>query len=167
MKKGLSILALLMAALMLFWLAGCGGDDDDDDCTDNVAPKVSSVSPPGGDVSLNTTITVYFSKAVKTTTITLGGALVTVTITAVTNAYSFTPNSEGAGQELTITAEDSCGYGLDPAFAGATFNVVGHYHGPELVGDDCEPKDGSMNVDPANVSEIVLGGRQGKVRKKE
>ena len=155
MKKVLSIFALLMAASMLFWLAGCGGDDDDDDCADNVAPKVNSVSPNGGDIFLNTTITVTLSKAADTVTITLGGAAVTPTVAG--NAYSFTPTKTGDNQALAITAEDACGDGLDPAFAGVSFNVGEEdTTDPELVGGDCEPEDGEDGVDPADVTEIIL-----------
>ena len=142
MKKVLSILALLMAASMLFWLAGCGGDDDDDDCSENVAPKVNSVAPNGGPVSLNSTITVTLSKAVDSASITLGGAAITAN-TSDNKVYTFTPTAEGTGQALAITAEDSCGDGLDPAFAGASFDVAPLDDvDPELLGDDCEPENG-------------------------
>ena len=156
MKKVLSILALLMAASMLFWLAGCGGDDDDDDCSENVAPKVNSVAPNGGAVSLNSTITVTLSKAVDSITITLGGAAISPTTTD-NKVYTFTPTAEGNGQALAITAEDSCGDGLDPAFAGVNFDVAPlDEDAPELVGGDCEPEDGESGVDPADVTEIIL-----------
>jgi hypothetical protein len=155
MKKVLSIIALLMAASMLFWLAGCGGDDDDDDCADAVAPKVNSVSPNGGDIFLNTTITVTFSKAVDTVTITLGGAAVTPTVAG--NAYSFTPTKIGDNQALVIAASDACFDALDPAPAAVSFNVGEEdTTDPELVGGDCEPEDGEDGVDPADVTEIIL-----------
>jgi hypothetical protein len=153
MKKVLSIFALLMAASMLFWLAGCGGDDDDDDCADNVAPKVT-VAPNGGDIFLNTTITATFSKAVETVTITLGGAAVTPTVAG--NAYSFTPTKIGDNQALAITAEDSCGDALE-GYTAVSFNVGEEdTTDPELVGGDCEPEDGEDGVDPADVTEIIL-----------
>ena len=158
MKKMLSILALLMAASMLFWLVGCGGDDDDDDddCGDNVAPKVASVAPNGGTVSLNTTITVALNKAVDTITITLGGDAITASSTD-NKTYTFTPTKEGAGQALAVTAEDSCGDGLDPAFAGATFDVLPEdKEAPTIEGGDCDPKDGASGVDPADVTEIKI-----------
>ncbi len=156
MKRTLSILALLMAASMLFWLVGCGGDDDDDDCADNVAPKVASVAPNGGTVSLNTTITVALNKAVDSISITLGGAAITATSTD-KKTYTFTPTAEGAGQALAVTAEDSCGDGLDPAFAGATFDVLAEdKEAPTIKGSDCDPKDGDSGVDPADVAEIKI-----------
>lgn len=156
MRKVLSIFALLMAASMLFWLAGCGGDDDDDDCADNVAPKVNSVVPAGGVVSLNTNITVSLSKPADSISITFGGAAVTPTTTD-NKVLTFTPTKEGAGQALAITAEDACGASLDPAYAGATFEVAAaDSDAPELVGDDCEPKDGADGLDPVDITEIVL-----------
>ena len=156
MKKVLSILALLMAASMLFWLAGCGGDDDDDDCADNVAPKVNSVAPNGGVVSLNTNITVTLSKPVDSISITFGGAAVTPTTTD-NKVFTFTPTKEGAGQALAITAEDACAASLDPAYAGATFEVAAaDPDPPELVGDSCDPKDGATGIDPVTVTGITL-----------
>lgn len=156
MRKVLSIFALLMAASMLFWLVGCGGDDDDDDCADNVAPKVNSVTPDGGTVSLNTNITVTLSKAVDSISITFGGAAVSASTTD-KKVYTFTPSKEGAGQALAITAEDSCGASLDPAYAGATFEVAAaDADAPELVGDSCEPKDGADGLDPVGITQIVL-----------
>jgi hypothetical protein len=154
MKKLVSIFALLMAASMLFWLAGCGGDDDDDDCTDNVAPSVVSVTPNGGTIASNGTITVTLSKPVKTATITLGAASAT---SADNKVYTLTGLAEGAGQALSITAEDDCGDTLDPPFAGLTFDVIPEDNTPpELVGGDCEPEDGEDGVDPASVEEIVI-----------
>jgi hypothetical protein len=156
MKKILSILALLMAASMLFWVVGCGGDDDDDDCGENVAPQVSSVVPASGSISLNATITVSLNKAVDSIAITLGGDAITPATTD-NKVYTLTPTKEGAGQALTITAEDACGDSLDPAFAGASFDVAAaDSTAPELVGGDCEPADGADGLDPADITEIVL-----------
>jgi hypothetical protein len=156
MKKLLSILALLMAASMLIWLAGCGGDDDDDDCADNVAPSVQSVVPNGGDIALNTTITVTLSKAVETISITLGGAAITPNTTD-NRVYTFTPTAEGNGQALAITAEDACGDALDPAYGGATFNVAPlDTTAPTILGNQCVPKNGDTGVDPADVTEEII-----------
>jgi hypothetical protein len=156
MKKLLSIIALLMAASMLFWLAGCGGDDDDDECDENVAPKVASVSPNGGDVFANSVITVSLSKVVDSVTITMGGAAVTPT-SADNKVFTFSPPAEGANQALAITAEDACGDGLDPAFAGVTFNVGAiDPDPPVLAGDKCDPKDGADGVDPAGYEAITI-----------
>lgn len=156
MKKVLSIFALLMAASMLFWLAGCGGDDDDDDCADNVAPSVVSVSPNGGSVSLTAVINVSLSKVVESATITLGGAAITPTTTD-NKVYTFSPTKEGAGQALSITATDACGAALDPAYAGVNFDVeAADPVPPKLVGASCVPPNGETGVDPATVTGITL-----------
>lgn len=137
-------------------LAGCGGDDDDDACADNVAPKVVSVAPNGGQISLNSTITVTLSKPVDTISITLGGAAVT-NASSDKKVYTFTPTKEGAGQALAITAEDSCGDSLDPAYAGVSFDVMPQdTTAPTLLGDSCKPKNGATGLDPATITEIVL-----------
>ena len=157
MKKLMSILALLMAASMLFWLAGCGGDDDDDDdCADNVAPSVVSVVPNGGSIAANGSITVTLSKSVDSATITMGGAAVTPT-SADQKIFTFTPPAEGNGQALAITAEDSCGDGLDPAYAGVSFDVIApDTTAPTIVNGDCEPENGEDGVEPAGIEEIVI-----------
>jgi hypothetical protein len=156
MKKVLSIFALLMAASMLFWLAGCGGDDDDDDCADNVAPSVVGVNPNGGEIALTADITVTLSKVVESATITLGGAAITPTTTD-NKVFIFKPTKEGAGQALAITAEDKCEAGLDPAYPGVSFDVIApDITAPKLLGDQCAPKNGATGLDPTTITEIVL-----------
>jgi hypothetical protein len=147
MTKIFRILALLAAASLLLWIAGCGGDDDDDDCTDNVAPTVT-LSPNGGDIASNSTITATCSKAVDTLTAT--GA----TPTSGDNKVWTFQLGVGAGQAVSVVATDSCG---DTGEASATFNVSEpDIEAPELVGGDCEPEDGDDGIDPADVEEIVL-----------
>ena len=155
MKKLLSILALLMATSMLIWFAGCGGDATDD-CADNVAPAVQSVVPDGGSISLNTTITVSLSKAVTSMSITLGGAAITPATTD-DRVYTFTPTTEGDGQALAITATDACDAGLEPPYAGATFNVAApDTTAPEIDDSACAPANGDSGVDPADVTEEIV-----------
>lgn len=148
MKKTLSIFALLMAASMLFWFAGCGDDDDDDDCADNVDPTVT-LSPAGGDIFSNTIITAACSKAVDSLTVSTGA----VATSADNKNFTFSL-AEGAGQAVTVTCTDSC---EATATASGTYNVgAPDTTAPELDGGACEPADGDDGVDPADVEEIVL-----------
>lgn len=145
MAKVLRIFALLMAASMLLWIAGCGDDDDDDDddCTDNVAPTVT-IAPNGGQVAAGQSITVTFSKPV---TATATGA----TLAGSGAAYTFSLTADGT---VTVTGTDDCDGTVS---ASATFTVgAADTDAPELVGDDCDPEDGDDGVDPADVEEIVL-----------
>jgi hypothetical protein len=143
MAKVLRVFALLMAASMLLWIAGCGDDDDDDDCADNVAPTVT-IAPNGGEVAAGQNISVTFDKPV---TATATGA----TLAGSGAAYTFTLTADGT---VTVTGEDDCG---DTVTGSATFTVgAADPDPPELEGDDCEPPDGDDGVDPASVEEILL-----------
>jgi len=150
MKKLLSIITLLIAASMLFWIAGCGGDDDDDDdCASNVAPTVT-LSPAGGDIFSNTVITATCSKPVDTLTVSTGA---TATPDANKKVWTFSL-AEGDGQAVTVDCTDACG---DSGSASGTYNVgAPDTIPPELVGGDCSPEDGADGVDPADIDEIVL-----------
>lgn len=155
MKKVLSIFALLMAASMLFWLAGCGGDDDDDECADIPAPSVASVVPASGAIASNTTVTVTFSKVVTSATIAINGTAVAATSTD-NKVFTFQPNQEGA-LSLTIEATDDCDQGLDPPFAGASYTAAA----PDTVApsiDDaaCDPKNNADGVDPTGYETITI-----------
>jgi hypothetical protein len=148
MRKTLRIFALLIAASMLLWIAGCGGDDDDDDddCGTNVDPTVV-LSPNGGDIGSNTVITATFNKAVETVTAT------GVTPTGSGKDWTFSL-PVGDGQAVTVEGTDSCDESVS---AIATFNVGAPDNTPpELDGAASDPKDGASGVDPADVEEIVL-----------
>jgi hypothetical protein len=150
MRKTLRIFALLIAASMLLWIAGCGGDDDDDDdaCDDNKAPTVT-LSPNGGDIGSNTIISATFNKAVDTVTAT--GA--TPTVSADKKVWTFTL-SVGDGQAVTVEGTDACG---DTGSASATFSVgAPDTVAPEIDGAACDPKDGASGVDPSGISEIII-----------
>ena len=156
MKKLLSIIALLTATLMLFVLAGCGGDDDDDDdCADAPAPSVKSVTPPGGNISSNSTITVEFSKKMKDVTITINGAAVAAT-SGDNKVYTFQPGQEGA-LALAISGTDDCDQALDPGYAGASYTAAApDSTAPEIDDGGCDPENGDDGIDPADVEEIVI-----------
>jgi hypothetical protein len=147
MTKVLRIFALLTAASMLLWIAGCGGDDDDDECADNAAPEVT-LSPNGGDIFSNTVIKVSCNKAVDSVDVSGG-----VTATGSGKEWTFSL-AEGAGQSVTVTATDACG---DTGQASATFNVGAQdTEAPTIVDGDCEPENGATGVDPADVTEEII-----------
>jgi hypothetical protein len=148
MTKIFRILALLAAASLLLWIAGCGGDDDDDECAENVPPTVT-LSPAGGDVFANTNITATCSKVVDSLTVSTGAAA-----TSSDNKIWTFNLAEGNGQAVTVTATDACG---ETGEASGTYDVGAvDPDPPELVGGDCEPEDGDDGVDPADVEEILL-----------
>ena len=149
MKRSLRILALLMAASMLIWLAGCGGDDEEEE-VDEEAPTVA-VAPAGGQVSANTTVTVTFNEKVKDVSITLGGVAPADLASADNKVYTFTPGA--ASGALAISASDEAGNAL-AGYAPVSF-VVGEADtvAPTIVGDGCVPKDGESGVDPADIPE--------------
>ena len=147
MRKTLRIFALLIAASMLLWIAGCGGDDDDDDdCGDNVAPTVT-LSPAGGSVASNAVVTATTSKPVDTLTVSGG-------ITAAGSGKNWTFSLPEGAQSITVDATDSCG---DSGSASGSYTVTAaDSEAPTLDGGGSNPKDGADGVDPADVEEIVL-----------
>jgi hypothetical protein len=147
MTKIFRILALLAAASMLLWIAGCGDDDDDDDCADNVAPTVT-LSPAGGEVFSNSIITATCSKVVDSLTVS-GGIVATSSDNKV-----FTFSLPEGAQSITVDCTDACG---DTASASGTYTVgAPDTTPPALDGGGCDPEDGDDGVDPADVEEIVL-----------
>jgi hypothetical protein len=156
MRKLLSIFALLMAASMLVWFAGCGDDDDDDDA--GPAPSVTSVSiSEGQEVAGNTSITITFSKAVQKATVTVSGATGAVSgVPGNTITWTPSPDMPVGAHTLTVTAEDAGGQGLDPAFTPVNFKaIVPDTTPPALDGGACDPKDGADGVDPADIAEVL------------
>jgi uncharacterized protein (DUF697 family) len=146
MRKTLRIFALLIAASMLLWIAGCGGDDDDDDCGDNVDPVVT-LSPAGGAVASNAVITANVSKPVDSLTVSGG-----IVAAGAGKVWTFSL-PEGA-QSVTVDATDSCD-GAGSASGSYTVTAP-DTDAPEIDGGGSDPKDGADGVDPADVSEIVI-----------
>ena len=106
MKRLLRIFALLTAASMLIWIAGCGDDDDDDDDAGPV-PKVVSVSiAEGGSVGGTQPIQVTFSKKVDDGNITI--AVSGATGSVAWDAAGICPGQPQAGS-LSITASNPQG----------------------------------------------------------
>jgi hypothetical protein len=147
MTKIFRILALLTAASMLLWIAGCGDDDDDDDCGENVTPTVA-LSPASGDVFSNSIITATCSKVVESLTVS-GGIVATSSDNKV-----FTFSLPEGAQSITVDVVDACD---ETASATGTYTVgAPDTVDPEIDGGGSDPKDGADGVDPADVEEIVI-----------
>lgn len=169
MTRLLRIFALLMAASMLLWIAGCGGDDDEEE-DKGPAPSVASVTVASGqEVASNSSITVSFSKKMGTVSITLNGAPAAATADASGKMYTFTPGAALEGQSVTlaVTGEDDFGQALDPAYAPITFTVKAEDKvAPTIKDSACLPPNNATGVDPAGFTEkltIVFSEPMGSV----
>jgi len=160
MKRLLRIFALLTAASMLIWIAGCGDDDDDDDDAGPV-PKVVSVSvAEGGSVGGTQPIQVTFSKKVDdgNITIAVSGATGSVSWDAAGKVATWTPSpamSEGA-HALTVSGTDAGDQELENPTTINFTATAPDTEAPKLDGGNCEPPDGSKGVDPADYGEAIV-----------
>jgi hypothetical protein len=155
MKRFLRIFALLMAASMLIWLVGCGGDDDEEEDA-GPAPNVVSVSvAEGAQVAGNQSITVTFSKAVTSATITVTGAAGATTVAGKVATWTPSGDIPPGAHTLTIDAEDSAGQALEGAVPVNFTAVAPDNVPPALDGGKCDPKDGTDGVDPADYPETL------------
>lgn len=149
MMKILRTFILLISALMLVWVAGCG-EDNDDYCSDNVSPTVT-LSPSGGDVFWIRIITATCSKPVEKLIIKDRPNII---VTSGDRKIWTFILPEGIEQSITVVCIDDCG---DSGATTGTFNVWGHVHVvPEIKGEECKPKDGAVDIDPADISEITI-----------
>jgi hypothetical protein len=160
MKRLLRIFALLTAASMLIWIAGCGDDDDDDDDAGPV-PKVVSVSiAEGGSVGGTQPIQVTFSKKVDdgNITIAVSGATGSVAWDAAGKVATWTPSpamSEGA-HTLTVSGTDAGDQELENPTTINFTATVPDTEAPTLDGGNCDPADGSKGVDPGDYGEAIV-----------
>jgi len=157
MNRLLRVFALLTAASMLIWIAGCGEEEEEEE--KGPPPKVDAVNiSEGATVAGNTAIVVTFSKAVETATITVSGATGSVTgVPGKTVTWTPSPDMPAGAHTLSITAEDSAGQGLDPAFTPINFTATApDTIPPALDGAKCDPKDGADGVDPADYPEKLV-----------
>jgi|GEM_PF-1955771 len=156
MKVLLRIFALLTAASMLIWIAGCGEDEEEEEA--GPAPKVDAVNiSEGQQIAGNASIVVTFSKSVASATITVSGATGAVTgIPGKQATWTPSPDIPPGAHTLSITAEDSAGQGLDPAFTPINFTAIApDPDPPELDDGKCDPKNGADGVDPADYPETI------------
>lgn len=154
MKRFLRIFALLVAASMLLWIAGCGGDDDDDDTGDTTPPAlVSSVPAAGGTQAGNAAVTLTFDETIASATVVSGG---TGTATPAGSVVTFTPSPAFAAGAVTlvISVKDAAGNETQAtlSFTATTPDTTP----PALDGASCVPKDGESGVDPSGMTELVI-----------
>ena len=155
MKRLLRIFALLMAASMLVWLAGCGGDDDDDD---EVVPAnfVSATSGgaalAGSSVAGNATIVVTLDK-----TVTAGEVTVdvpgTTAVSGATLTWTPTGNMPAGSHTLSAVTADGESVTITPITFTATEPDA---NPPELDAANCDPSPGETGVDPADYPESIV-----------
>jgi hypothetical protein len=152
MKRALSIFALLMAASMLIWIAGCGEDDEEE----AEPPVVQSTNPAeGGSIPANASISVTFDQTMESVEITIPG--VTGTITGIPGKTATfkpaQPMAEGA-HAATITGTSKDGADLEAVTVNFTATALDE-EPPTLVGASCDPNDGEDGVDPADYPEAI------------
>jgi hypothetical protein len=151
MKRLLRIFALLMAASMLIWIAGCGDDDDDDDDVDDVAPVLQSTIPTaGGSQAANAAVTFMFDETITEATVTSGNGTAAVAGAVVT----VTPSVSAGSVTISIEAKDAAG-NATPASVSYTATALDP-DPPKLDGGACDPKDGADGVDPADYAESIV-----------
>ena len=153
MRKLLSILALLTAASMVLWIAGCGGDDDDDVVEPPVFESWSITE--GQELAGNATITATFDKSVTSATITVTGAAGTTVAAGKTATWTPTGDIPAGAHTATVDAENDGG-SLEGAVPVNFTAIAPDVTKPTLVGASCDPKDGASGVDPADYPETIV-----------
>jgi len=156
MKRFLRIFALLMAASMLLWIAGCGGDDDDDDddAADSTPPALLSSTPAaGGTQAGNAAVTLTFDENVTEATVVSGGTGAAVPAGTV---VTFTPSPALAAGAVTlvISVKDAAGNETQAtlSFTATTPDTTP----PALDSAACVPADGASGIDPSGMTELVI-----------
>jgi hypothetical protein len=154
MKRFLRIFALLMAASMLLWIAGCGDDDDDDDDADTTPPAlISSVPATGGTQAGNAAVTLTFDEDIASATVVSGGTGAAVPAGTV---VTFTPSPAlpAGAVTLVISVKDAAGNETQAtvSYTATTPDEIP----PKLDGGACVPPDGGSGVDPAGMTELVI-----------
>jgi hypothetical protein len=155
MKRFLRIFALLVAASMLLWIAGCGGDDDDDDDADDTTPPalISSVPAAGGTQAGNAAVTLTFDENITEAAVVSGGTGAAVPAGTV---VTFTPSPAlpAGAVTLVISVKDAAG---NETQATVSYTAIEpDPDPPELADNDCVPKNGESGVDPAGMTELVI-----------
>jgi len=154
MIRLLRIFALLMAASMLIWIAGCGDDEEEE--ADTEAPTVASVSvAEGQQVAGNTSITVTFSEKMGSATITVSGAAGATTVAGKVATWTPSGDIPPGAHTLTIDGEDEAGNSVEGAVPINITATAPDTEAPELAGSKCDPKDGADGVDPADYPEKI------------
>jgi hypothetical protein len=153
MRKLLSIFALLTAASMLLWIAGCGGDDEEEEVVDPPVFESWSITA-GQELAGNATITATFDKSLDSATITVTGATGTTTVAGKAATWVPTGDIPPGAHTATVTGTNAGGDG-----EGTPVNftaIAPDVTDPELA--TCDPKNGASGVDPADYPETITVG---------
>jgi hypothetical protein len=153
MRKLLRIFALLMAASMLLWIAGCGGDDEEEEEVDPPVFESWSITA-GQELAGNATITATFDKSLDSATITVTGATGTTTVAG--KAATWVPTGDIPPGAHTATATGTNAGGDGEATPVNFTAIAPDVTDPEL--GTCDPKNGASGVDPADYPEEITVG---------
>jgi hypothetical protein len=155
MRKLLSIFALLTAASMLIWLAGCGDDDDDDEV--GPPPQFESWSiAEGAELAGNATITANFDKPIATATITVTGATGSTEVVGKSATFTPSPDMPAGPHTASVSAEDSDGQAAEGTTSVNFTATAPDIIAPSIVDASCDPKNGATGVDPAAYTEKIV-----------
>jgi methionine-rich copper-binding protein CopC len=154
MRKILSIFALLTAASMLIWIAGCGDDDDDEEA--GPPPQFESWNiADGAELAGNATITANFDKPIATATITVTGATGSTAVSGKSATFTPSPAMSAGAHTASVTAEDSDGQAAEGTTSVNFTATAPDTTPPALDGAKCDPPDGADGVDPADYPEKI------------
>ena len=145
MHKLLRTLALVMAAMLVVFMVGCGDDDDDAD-GDGEAPDFVSIAPAAGaTVPANQQFTITFSAAAKG--VTVNG---TPTTPAAGKTVTWAGNLPPGAATLAIAWEGGAG-------ATASFTVIApDTKKPSQSGGSVKDGDKDVDPEPLNTDGITL-----------
>ncbi len=151
MKRFLRIFALLVAASMLLWIAGCGDDDDDDDVVEP-AKLTQTIPAANGEQPGNSAVTFTFDNTMASATVT--GAAGTVSVAGMNVVFTPAEPYPTGSVTLSLTGKDAAG---NDVTASLTYTAKAvDKDPPVMVDNDCVPKNGASGVDPAGMTELVI-----------
>jgi hypothetical protein len=156
MKRFLRIFALLVAASMLLWIAGCGDDDDDDDDTAPPAALVSTIPDANGSQPGNSAVTFTFDAAMASATVT--GATGTVSVAGMNVVFTPTEPYPSGSTTLSLSGKDANDNDVTASLTYTAEPV--DLDPPVLDGPSCVPPDAATGVDPAGMTELVIAANE-------
>ena len=155
MHKLLRTLALLMAAMLVVFMVGCGNDDDDDDTTANdddddaVAPSATSVTAnpaEGTEIPQNAVLNLTLDQAVDS--VSVEGSAATDTGDGKAWTFDITSLNLGGPATLSVTWKNKDGSDGGPQSLSYTVTVPDTTP-PAIDGGGSTVTNGATDVDPA------------------
>jgi hypothetical protein len=152
MQKLFRLTALLIAAMLVVWVAGCGDDDDDDDDAEPAASVVNVAPADGSTVPANQKVTVDFDNAVDSCTI--NGKPATLSGGNKKAEVADAGLTEGQSNTVTIAWTNKDG---SSGSSTVTYTVqAADTEAPELTGGNVEDGDDGLSPDELNADGIEL-----------